>query len=160
MQAMKLEGPEGAANPYRLTDDAAIPGVIVELDVVLGRDMRPTVERMTIAAPNGVTPTLLRAIPLGQALAKLNRDWDATRERAVFRFAPAAAKLDIPTSRPYPVEFYERVADVWRAALDAGIRAPGRYVAEANDVPTSTVTSWVRAARKHKFLRSTVKGRP
>src|SRR4051794_19078180 len=95
-----------------------LPGVTARLyDVAPDPDAgyRLTARRVTIDAPSGVTPTLLRQIPLGAVLSAMNRDWsnqlvqsgtaDAVR-RLRGRRQPPSAVLTPPATSPYPDTFY------------------------------------------------------
>src|SRR5688500_18065780 len=114
---------------WELTDIDGLPGVKVYLDAFPGDDFRLRATRMTVEAPQGVTPTLLRQIPLGTVLDALNRDWRAHLDQSSFAAAlsrqpapPPPAELPVPTGRQYPDEFYVQVAAVWLAVLAAGIK--------------------------------------
>ncbi len=62
-------------------------------------------------------------------------------------------KLHVPDGHKKPDSFYEQVAD--RFAYLAGMSArPARDLAEANDVPVTTVHGWVKEARRRKLLAS------
>jgi hypothetical protein len=67
-------------------------------------------------------------------------------------------KLKVPIVRPYPDAFYQRVADVY-GALAAQHRAVAPIIAEANNVPVSTVHRWVKEARRRGFIGQGVRGR-
>ena len=60
-------------------------------------------------------------------------------------------RLEVPESHRYPDEFYKRVAALYRALVAAG-RRPAPAIAEANDVPVTTVHAWVKEARRRGFL--------
>jgi hypothetical protein len=62
-----------------------------------------------------------------------------------------ALRLPKVSGRRYPDEFYRRVADAYRAAIDFG-ESPGRAVAEMNQVPVTTTRRWFAEARRRGFL--------
>lgn len=67
------------------------------------------------------------------------------------------ARLKIPAERPYPDEFYAKVAALytdlaWRSS------SPAKDIGEAYDVPTRTVHGWVARARELGFLGEGRKG--
>jgi hypothetical protein len=68
------------------------------------------------------------------------------------------ARLDVPTGRPYPNEFFNDVATVY-SALAAITRAPAGFIADANHVPVSSVHRWVKRARALGFLPPGQRGR-
>jgi len=61
------------------------------------------------------------------------------------------ATLDIPISRPWPDDFYRRVADLYRRLVGV-VRAPAGVIADANRVPVKRVHEWVKVARDRGFL--------
>jgi hypothetical protein len=66
---------------------------------------------------------------------------------------PAAitSGLSVPAGRGYPDDFYERVADAYRAAFRRGVRPVNAIATEAN-VPRSTAGRWVKEARRRGLL--------
>jgi hypothetical protein len=69
-----------------------------------------------------------------------------------------SGEVDVPPRRPYPDDFYRKVAAVY-SALAAQIRAPAAVMADANHVPLSTVHRWVKETRKRGFLAPGQRGR-
>ena len=67
--------------------------------------------------------------------------------------------VDVPERRgDYGDDFYKRAAD--RYALAAiHFAAPAPKLAEANDVPLSTVHRWVKEARRRGFLGASRPGK-
>lgn len=60
--------------------------------------------------------------------------------------------------RPYPDDFYQAVADIYRSAASMS-RAPAPLIADANGVEVGTVHRWVRMARKRGLLPLAAKGK-
>lgn len=60
-------------------------------------------------------------------------------------------ELKIPTTRPYPDEFYSEVADAYTATA-AQSRRPAADIAAAAGVPVKTVHSWIAEARRRGHL--------
>jgi hypothetical protein len=61
------------------------------------------------------------------------------------------ARLVPPDSKPWPDEFYERVAEVY-SALAARYRDPNGRIADASGVDIKRVEQWVRRARALGYL--------
>jgi hypothetical protein len=120
-----------------------------------------------------VTAAGLRAVPLGRITAWTNAPPVAARirehihERVVLPgpddFATmhsrgfSARPLRIP-DRPYGDDFYRQVAAAY-SALAEQVARPAAELAEVNDVPVSSVHSWVKEARKRGFLGPGRKGK-
>lgn len=68
--------------------------------------------------------------------------------RAVPRFV---LRLRVPAGRTKPDAFYEKVAEIYSLA-SAYERSPARLIADANNVPVTTVHGWVKEARRRKLL--------
>jgi hypothetical protein len=60
-------------------------------------------------------------------------------------------RMDIPTSRPWPDDFYRQEADLYRRPVGF-VRTPAGVIADANGVPVKRVHKWVKLARDRKFL--------
>ncbi len=71
---------------------------------------------------------------------------------------PATLKVELPSTKRYPDDFYEGVARIFARLVWTSER-PAVEIAEANEVPTTTVHAWVREARKRGFLGEGTKGR-
>ncbi len=84
----------------------------------------------------------------------------SSRAEAVRAAAAHRASLDVnaPTGRPYPDDFYRRVAAAYNALVSAG-RSPAPALAEANSVPVTTVHGWTREARRRGALPPARKGK-
>ena len=65
-------------------------------------------------------------------------------------------RIKIPVTRPYPDEFYAKVADLY---LSTEANRPAVEIAEANDVPLTTAHRWIREARKRGLLHSRKRSR-
>lgn len=61
------------------------------------------------------------------------------------------ARLVIPEARPYPDEFYERVAELYTSlAWRSG--SPAKDIADEYEVPVRTVHGWIAKARHRGYL--------
>lgn len=67
------------------------------------------------------------------------------------------ARLDIPDSVRKPDSFYEAVARAYTALVPTS-RRPAHEIAEANDVPITSVHGWIKEARRRAFLPPGRKG--
>jgi transposase-like protein len=67
-------------------------------------------------------------------------------------------KLEVPSTVPYPDDFYRRVADAYRFLALVSPR-PAVELADANGVPPSTTRRWVKEARRRGVLAPGQKGR-
>jgi hypothetical protein len=128
----------------------------------------------------GISASALRTIPLAKIEAavnlpeaaeairsKMNEEWALPEAKVIaFRnsvaptgpaeldlsvWAAPLARLDVPTSRKKPDEFYRRVAEAYQtlAGMD---RRPAVILAKTNRVPVTTVHRWVKEARSRGFL--------
>jgi len=61
-------------------------------------------------------------------------------------------RLRIPQGHKRPDGFYARVAEMYLALTESGSRRPAPEIAEANDVPVSTVHRWIAEARRRELL--------
>jgi hypothetical protein len=139
----------GETGWFRLDD----PPVDLRLMEVDGR-----ARIVAVASDHGLDATTLRKIPLGAIEAKANVNdaapatWGEIRPRIRIQQAQKAAKkIVIPTTKPYPGEFFERVADAYRRCVAAGL-SPGTFIAEAKGVPLTQVHGWIRVARLKGLL--------
>jgi hypothetical protein len=60
-------------------------------------------------------------------------------------------RLTIPKARRYPDAFYEKVAALYVLLVAAGVR-PAPALADANNVPDTTVHRWIKEARTRGIL--------
>ena len=60
-------------------------------------------------------------------------------------------RVAVPKMRPYPEAFYRRIATLYSELAAAGSR-PASVIAEANNVPTTTVHRWIRECRIRELL--------
>jgi hypothetical protein len=67
-------------------------------------------------------------------------------------------KLTVPSTVPYPDDFYRAVADAYRFLALRSPR-PAVELADANGVPPSTTRRWVKEARRRGVLAPGQKGR-
>lgn len=78
---------------------------------------------------------------------------DEVHDRPEPQSQPPASLL-LPDTQPHerkPEHFYEAVAALYRSlAIDSS--RPAAMIAEANDVPVTTVHRWVKEARRREFL--------
>lgn len=72
--------------------------------------------------------------------------------------APSARLVSRPSGRPYPSDFYQEVALIYRRLAETE-RDPATQIAVANDVPVTTVHRWIREARDRGFLGRAQAGR-
>jgi transposase-like protein len=118
-----------------------------------------------------VTARMLRDLPLGQIEVWINQlvqhDLADPASRgprlASVRFERSDAltlieKLEDPGGHPKPDEFYRRVAEIYGLAAAASTR-PAAELAEAWEVPVTTVHRWVRVARSRGHLPPGESGR-
>ncbi len=98
-----------------------------------------------------VTAALLRSIPVGRIEAAVNALEHPTGGTGRWQ-----AEVRIPdhlraAAPGYPDEFYESVARAYRSLAALSPR-PVAELAEANDVPATTVQRWVKEARGRGLL--------
>jgi len=120
-----------------------------------------------------VTASDLRDLPIGQIETWLNVmaqqgliDLSKGEQTDTVDFGdPAEGRISwIPQPPPAPVEgakgdaFYRRIGEIYAKAALASPR-PAAELADAWDVPLSTVHRWVRVARRRGHLPPTEKGR-
>jgi ABC-type amino acid transport substrate-binding protein len=141
------------------------------------RDGRLRVFEMVWAPDAPITGDTLRALQLGRieaavnrpALAEnlrasldrpgpdlrraLSRDVKQVSSHAVVPRYEVAPVVPVPEGRgKYPDSFYRRVADRYSALQASGERDVARQIADANEVPLTTVHRWVKEARRRGFL--------
>lgn len=68
-------------------------------------------------------------------------------------------RLPIPDVRKRPDSFYSKVAELYSALAADGSRKPASEIAQANDVPVTTVHRWIKEARDRKLLGSGRRGK-
>lgn len=61
-------------------------------------------------------------------------------------------RLRIPAGTKRPDSFYKKVAELYTALTASGTHKPAQVIAEANDVPVTTVRRWIKEARARKVL--------
>ncbi|MGX5653649.1 hypothetical protein ACWKWC_02635 [Geodermatophilus nigrescens] len=125
----------------------------------------------------GVAARVLRDIPLTRIEAAVNQpdyrakllhrlpgpdvsqrpfEWDSPRDSGWWfahphPYASPKITVEVPEGRGRPDEFYEAVARAY-GYLNAVSTRPASEMAEANDVPVSTIHGWVKEARRRGFL--------
>lgn len=148
----------------------------LEARIWFGRDenRRLYAYKVEVTGPT-VTPEALRTFPLSRMVAFLNGTSPA-QQRAAFALAAGgevllvgenrwleskrpSMKLRIPTTRKKPNSFYQGVAYRQGWLVDEGVRNPASVIAEANDVPVTTVHRWIKEARARGLLPAGQKGR-
>lgn len=72
------------------------------------------------------------------------------RPRHQERLLDADLRLNVPAGRK-PDDFYEEVARVF-AAAGLRVRGPAAAIAEANNVPTTTVHRWLKEAKRRGLM--------
>jgi hypothetical protein len=120
-----------------------------------------------------VTARALRDLPLGKIEAWVNQlaqqglvDPIEAKLSDAVQFGDSIEGLvswidalpDAPASGAKPDEFYRRIGEIYGKAALASPR-PAAEMAEAWDVPLSSVHRWVRVARARGYLPPTEKGR-
>ena len=151
----------------------------VFLRLAVSRDRgRIVVRELLVRPPDGaVDSALLRALPLGRLTAALNRpseyqvlaEWlpgvDSARpfpialhdDNAMFWWVASPApraprlKITVPPDRRKPDSFYEQVAERFTYLASRSER-PAQELAEANEVPVTTIHGWVKEARRRGLL--------
>jgi hypothetical protein len=126
----------------------------------------------------GVTPEALPKIPLRRILlavaasqslrdklaARLDDSAPEPGETNEFLSAfdgfvvPEPVKIKRPAGRSLSDEFYARVAEAYRAALENGL-GPRTTISESAGVSNEVAGRWVRQARKRGFLPETEPGK-
>jgi hypothetical protein len=144
------------------------PGVRIQVAEVRGR---PRIVGIKIEDADGVVHDAIRRVPVAQIEANLAEQQTTGRRDAVARpesvrvgftvpAPPTRSELHIdkklfknPDGRGYRNDFYEQVATFYRRCVAGGVR-PAPSIAEANNVPVSTVRRWVQEARRRGVLLS------
>ena len=67
-------------------------------------------------------------------------------------------RIEMPTSKPFPDQFWRSVAAVYSQALGT-VRGPVTAIADANGVPVERVYSWLKETRKRGYLPPGTPGR-
>jgi hypothetical protein len=141
-------------------------------------DQRPkiVIREVHVAFAESVGARALRDLPIARLEAAVNQPahYEAVRQRlmppsVISDFIPGGhgdwlyagppkptappLRLAVPQGRPKPDGFYQQVAEVF-GYLTTVSQRPANVLAEANDVPTTTVHGWVKEARKRGFLPS------
>lgn len=129
-------------------------------DEALGR-----LEVISVVVTGVVTTDTLRSVPLGQV-----RGWARAQPRiqqvlrmgaeVAFSAVPPDLKLEVPAKRQRGDGFFQEVARIYKLLVAAGNPAPAAAIAEANDVPSTTVHGWVRTARERGLIEPARKGSP
>lgn len=107
----------------------------------------PDVSPVVLAA---VLRTTVEAPALAPADCGLADAIAASHELPTFSLA-TPLKVEVPTTRAYPDDFYRDVARVFFSAL-AGSPDPARSIAEANGVETTRVHRWIKEARRRQII--------
>lgn len=98
------------------------------------------------AARDATTGWLKAVVPLAGARAETHE-----RLRRAFARSRSSLKLKVPETRKKPDEFYLRVAQTYSSLATVSQR-PAAELAEANDVPATTVHRWLKEARRRGLL--------
>jgi hypothetical protein len=151
---------------------------LLDIRVKLQRAERFEVAAVMVAGHNGpVFATDLRNVPLGRLVEVINHPELASAIRWAmghgtgYDWAPDApsdpgSAYNLPAvPAPEPVytldgvhdvrrskQFYVDVAAAWSVAIANGHREPARVLADANQVPITTVHGWVSEARRRKVM--------
>lgn len=155
-------------------------GLQVRLALGLGDD-RITVTQVWLSIDpeadrdEPVTAADLREIPLGRIVALINSPVTATAIQTSFGYfpenhprLPLGPEYEYDPDQAYRLEgaelkrredsFYTGVALAWATAVARGSKEPAALIAEANNVPRSTVYGWVREARRRGVMAPSGQG--
>ena len=146
------------------------------------RDGRWVLTGLRVESTERVDTTLLRSIPIGRiedqynagatgnikatgfgnikatGLGNIKATVYGSGDGGVRGSMPKLGRIEVPPTRPYPETFYGQVAEVYRELLAMGYQ-PTATIATASNVPTTTVTRWIREARQRGYLPPGRKGR-
>lgn len=117
----------------------------------------------------------LREVPLGRIVALINSPVTATAIQIACGYFPESEpslplgpEYEYDPDQAYRLEgaelkrrddsFYTGVALAWATAVARGSKEPAALIAEANNVPRSTVYGWVREARRRGVMAPTGQG--
>lgn len=122
------------------TFDAGSAAIEATLDLI---GDRWRIVRLTYDDKRGLETTTLRKWPVAkiEAMASAPPDEDLAGSDFV---------VTIPR-KPYPDEFYRRIAWLYRAASPR-MHNPGAVIAKANNVPPTTAHGWIRECRRRGYL--------
>ncbi len=70
-----------------------------------------------------------------------------------------ALRVRVPDGSKRPNSFYEKVAELYSTLAASGSRRPAAEIAEANQVPVTTVHRWIKEARARDLLGSGRRGK-
>jgi hypothetical protein len=121
---------------------------------------RSKITSLTVSAADGVTVNALRKLPLRAIERTRDRDWKSVQRTArkmvgfdaLTELKELLARLPAGEHRRVPGRFYELVASVYLAQINAGFRTPSVFMADATGTPLPTVQGWVRRARLRGLL--------
>jgi hypothetical protein len=125
---------------------------------------RLVVGRIVFEDSSGVRAAALREIPLGRIEAIVNGpSWSEVvrgltppsrvvgKSRGLESREALRIEQPQPKGRRRPDDFYRNVADAY-ASANRWTRKPAQELAEANEVPITTVHRWVKEARRRELL--------
>jgi hypothetical protein len=134
---------------------------------------RLQITELYMATGQALSARILREVPLGRLEAWVNRgdvreaieadmnlpgpDFGGTAEQfhygrpVVEPRRTKAPRLNVPARRPYPDEFFRKLADLYARLAREGER-PAKTIADANGIPMGTVYGWIREARRRGLL--------
>jgi hypothetical protein len=84
---------------------------------------------------------------------ELDKATASTRSKSARRRKPPL-KVGYPGAAKKPDEFYEKVARAYSWLIYTGSNRPAVELAQANEVPATTIHRWVKEARRRGFLPS------
>jgi hypothetical protein len=139
--------------------DLVVPGIRVYATWDEQHDGRMVVTGLCLrgSADRPLTAEALRLVPIGRLEAAANEVRRGTAEWWLEKVPP----LTRPSARPSgtdPDYFYKLVGDHyrWHSAIS---HKPAAKMAEASDVPVTTVHRWIREARRRGFLPPARRGK-